>query len=58
MESSQVRTDNFQEIFNRNEKVILTKNLNCLYPNRDLINHEIRWFKACLDRGLRPDLAA
>ena len=33
MELNQNRIDNLQEIVNRNEKVISTRNINYLYPN-------------------------
>ena len=58
MESHQVSADNFQEIVNRNEKVISNENLNYLYPNGHRMTHQMRWFKGSRDRGLRPDIAA
>ena len=56
MESNQNSTDNFQEIVHRNEKVISIENLNYLYPNGYPTTHQMRWFKVCLDRGLRSDV--
>ena len=58
MESNQYNTDNFQEIVNRNVKVVLTENLNYLYPNGHRITHQMRWFKGSRDRYLRSDIAA
>ena len=58
MESNQGSADNFQEIVNRNEKVISAENLNYLYPNGHRMTHQMRWFKGSSDRGLRPDIAA
>ena len=58
MESNQYNTDNFQEIVNRNVKVVLTENLNYLYPNGHRITPQMRWFKGSFARGLRSDIAA
>ena len=58
MESNQNSTDNLQEIVDRNKKVFSTENLNYLYPNGHRMTHQMRWFKASLDRVLRSDVAA
>jgi len=58
MESNEGNSDNFQEILNRNKKVISTENLNYLYPNGHRMTHQMRWYKGSRNRGLRPDIAA
>ncbi len=58
MESNQNKTDNLQEIVNRNKKFSSTEDLNYLYPNGHRITHQMRWFKGCRDRCLRSDVAA
>ena len=58
MELNQNSTDNLQEIFNRNQKLISTQNLNYLYPNGHRETHQIKWFKGSRDIGLRSDMAA
>ena len=58
MELPQNDNDNFQEIVDRNEKVISIENLNYLYPNGHRMTHQMRWFKVNRDRDLRPDIAA
>ena len=58
MESNQNRSVNSQEIVNRNEKFISTEDLNYLYPNGHRITHQMKWFKASLDKGFRSDIAA
>ena len=58
MESNQGSSDDYQEIVNRNEKVISAENLNYLYPNGHRMTHQMRWFKGSLDSGLRNDIAA
>ena len=58
MELNQNITDDSQEIVNTNEKVILTENLNYLYPNGHRTTHQMRWFKGSRNRGLRSDMAA
>ena len=58
MELIQGSADNFQEIVNRNEKVMSTENLNYLYPNGHRMTNQMRWFKGSRDRGLSTDIAA
>ena len=58
MESNLYSIDNLQEIVNRNEKVISTRNINYLYPNVHRKTHQMMWFKDSRDRGLRSDIAA
>ena len=58
MKSNQGTADKFQEIVNRNEKVVSTENLNYLYPNGHRMTHQMRWFKGSRYRGLRSDIAA
>ena len=58
MESNKLSASNFQEKFNRNEKVITIENLNYLYPNGHRMTPQLRWFKGSRDRGLRSDIAA
>ena len=58
MESNQNSTDKFQEIVNRNENVVSTKDLNYLYPNGHRMTHQLRWFKGSRDRGFISDIAA
>tara|TARA_B100000945_G_scaffold76164_1_gene58808 strand:- start:437 stop:613 length:177 start_codon:yes stop_codon:yes gene_type:complete len=58
METNQNFTDNFQEEVNINEKFILNKNFNYLYPNGHRMTHQMRWFKSSLERALRSDMAA
>ena len=58
MESNQDKSDNFQEILNRKEKVKDTENFNYLYPNGHRMTHQMRWFKGSRYRGLRTDIAA
>jgi len=58
MESNLNSIDNLQEIVNRNEKVISTRNINYLYPNGHRTTHQMMWFKDSCDRGLRSDIAA
>ena len=58
MESNNLSASNFQEKFNRNEKVITIENLNYLYPNGHRMTPQSRWFKGSRDRGLRSDIAA
>ncbi|WP_269611507.1 hypothetical protein [Prochlorococcus marinus] len=58
MESNQSSIDNHQEIVNRNEKVISTRDIKYLYPNAHRTTHQMRWFKDSRDRGLRSDIAA
>ena len=58
MKSNQDSLDNFQEIVNRNKKLVSTQNLNYLYPNGHRMTHQMRWFKGSRDRGLSSDFAA
>ena len=58
MEFNQNNNDNLQEIIDRNEKVISTEKVNYLYPNRQRMNNQMRWFKASSDRALRSEIAA
>ena len=56
IKSNQMRIDDFQELFNRNKKVILNQNLNYLHPTSHLITHQIGWFKGSYYSGLRSDI--
>ena len=58
MELNENSKDDSQETVNKNEKVILTENLNYLYPNGHRTTHQMRWFKGSRNRGLRSDMAA
>ncbi|WP_413678589.1 hypothetical protein [Prochlorococcus sp. MIT 0916] len=58
MELNKGDTDDFQEIVDRNEKVISTDNLNYLYPNGHRMTPQMRWFKGSRDRGFSPNIAA
>jgi len=61
MESNQKKTDNSQDIVNRNENVmdsLKIDNLSYLYPNGHRITHQMRWFKGSRDQSLKPDIAA
>ncbi len=58
MKSNQRSSGNFQEIVNRNKKVVSTENLNYLYPNGHRMTNQMRWFKGSRDRGLSSDIAA
>ncbi len=58
MDSRHNSTDYLQEIVDRNQKVILTKNLHYFYPNGHLMTNQIRWLKVSLDRGLRSHIVA
>ena len=53
MESNKLSASNFQEKFNRNEKVITIENLNYLYPNGHRMTPQSRWFKGSRDRGIK-----
>ena len=57
MKSNQDSTDNFQEIVNRNKKVVSTENLNYLYPNGHCMTHQMRWLKVSRYRWLSSDFA-
>ncbi len=60
MQFNQSDTDNFQDIFYGNEKMILCKtieNHNYLYPNGHCFNQQMRWFKVIFERGLKPYIA-
>ena len=55
------KTDNSQDIINRNENVIDSlkiDNLSYLYPNGHRITHQMRWLKVSRERGLESDIAA
>ena len=59
MQLNKNNIDRSQDIVIENEKPISSEtieNLNYLYPNGHRINHQIRWFKGSLNRGLRSDM--
>ncbi len=61
MQLNQNNTDKFQDIINKNQKVIpiqLIENRNYLYPDGHRMTPQMRWFKGSRDRGLKPDIAA
>ena len=61
MQLNQNNTDKFQDIINKNQKVIpiqLIENRNYLYPDGHRVTPQTRWFKDSCDRGLKPDIAA
>ncbi len=53
MESNKLSASNFQEKFNRNQKVITIKNLNYLYHNVHYMTTQSSWFKGSRDRGIK-----
>ncbi len=61
MQLNQNNTDKFQDIINKNQKVIpiqVIENRNYLYPDGHRMTPQMRWFKGSRDRGLKPDIAA
>ena len=61
MQFNQNNTDKFQDIINKNEKVIPIQaidNNNYLYPYGHRMTHQMRWFKGSRDRGLKSNIAA
>ncbi len=58
MELNQNSNDDFQEITDRNEKLVSIENLHYLYPNGHRTTHQMKWFKGSRDRGLKSDSAA
>ncbi len=57
MGSNKNSTNTFPEIADKNEKLILNKNINIIHTNEYCITHQIRWFKGSRDRGLRTEIA-
>ncbi len=61
MQLNQNNTDKFQDIINKNQKVIpiqVIESRNYLYPDGHRMTPQMRWFKGSCDRGLKPDIPA
>ena len=61
MQLNQNNTDKFQDINNKNEKVISIQDIdtrNYLYPDGHGMTNQMRWFKGSRERGLKSDIAA
>ncbi len=61
MEINQKKIDISQEIVNRNDKEIISQNIEnlpYLYPNGHRITLQFRWYKYSCDMGLKPNIGA